>query len=41
MASLLAVRVPVALGTVAHGNDVGIVAHHEDGVLESLAFGRA
>ena len=26
---------------VAHGNDVGIVAHHEDGVLERLALRRA
>ena len=30
-----------AFNEVAHHDDVGIVAHHEDGVLESLAFGRA
>lgn len=30
-----------AFDVVAHDDDVGIVAHHEDGVLERLAFGRA
>ena len=30
-----------ALDVVAHGDDVGIVAHHQDGVLEGLAFSGA
>ena len=30
-----------SLDIVAHGNHVGIVAHHQDGVLQRLALGSA